>query len=92
MSLREHFEEWCRTERNHSDLNRVKKYHSVPSSVADEYMNPVVELAWKAYQAGHKLAVAEIDARENAIAAQFFDNALSPTRKTPRTPINEIDY
>jgi hypothetical protein len=53
MSLRDQFEAWCKTERNHSDLNRVKKYRSVPSSVADEYMNPVVELAWQAYQAGH---------------------------------------
>jgi hypothetical protein len=52
-TLREQFETWCKTERNHNDLHRTKKYPSVPSSVADEYMNPVVELAWQAFQAGH---------------------------------------
>ena len=53
MTVREQFEEWCKKERNHNDLHRTKKHPSVPSSVADEYMNPVVELAWQAYQAGY---------------------------------------
>lgn len=54
MTLREQFEAWCKRERNHTDVSRVKKYPSVPGSVADEYMNPVVELAWQAFQAGYE--------------------------------------
>ncbi len=53
MSLRKQFETWCKTERNHNDLHRIKKCPSVPGLVVGEYMNPVVELAWQAFQAGH---------------------------------------
>ncbi len=80
MSLREQFEAWC------------EKEHPYIYDECDYDSKQYKEALWQAYQTGHKLAVMAKDAHENAIAAQFFDNALSPTRKTPRTPINEIDY
>ena len=90
MSLRDQFEAWYAKERCfESEVPEVFNRCSHNVEVYDYWS---VQSCWIGYQAGYKLAVAEIDARENAIAAQYFENALSPTRKTPRTPINEIDY
>jgi hypothetical protein len=53
MSLREQFEAWVIQHPRNKGLSRVRKYPSVPVSVAEAYADSAVELAWRAYQAGH---------------------------------------
>ena len=50
------------------------------------------ETAWQAYQAGYAARKKEVDDRETAWAMDALENSLKPTRSTPRTPINEVDY
>jgi hypothetical protein len=54
--------------------------------------NSFKHIAEEAYKAGYAAAKRDIDDTENARAADTLDNMLKPTRSTPRTPINEVDY
>lgn len=49
-------------------------------------------LARQSFWYAYELAKKEINGIENARAADALENSLKPTRSTPRTPINEVDY
>ena len=50
------------------------------------------EMTWDAFQRGYELAKKQFNDIENTRATDALENSLKPTRSTPRTPINEVDY
>ena len=80
MSLEQEFDNWLASE----FPGIVEGWVEDPDSERD--------LAWVSYQAGYAARKKEVDDRENAMAADALENSLKPTRSTPRTPINEVDY
>lgn len=88
MSLREQFEAFGLASPLRLNVSKLGDESSWPG----QYRDYRTELAWITYQAGYAARKKEVDDIENARAADTLENSLKPTRSTPRTPINEVDY